>query len=111
MRRGDIYRVAKPPGNDPKKHRYFVVVSRPVLIQSRFSTVICAPIYSMHDGLSTQVAVGVDDGLKHDSSIHCDALISLSKSVLTHYVGHLSAARLSALDQALAVALHLDRQL
>ncbi len=108
MRRGDIYRVAKPPGNDPKKYRYFVVVSRPALIKSRFSTVICAPIYSMHDGLSTQVEVGVDEGLKHDSSIHCDALMSLPKSVLTHYVGHLSAARLRALDRALAIALHLD---
>ena len=109
MRRGEIYRVAKPPGNDPKKYRYFVVVSRPALIESRFSTVICAPIYSMHDGLSTQVEVGIDEGLKHDSSIHCDALMSLPKSMLTHYVGQLSAPRLRALDQALTIALHLDK--
>ena len=109
MRRGDVYRVAKPPGNDPKRYRYFVVVSRPALIKSRFSTVICAPIYSVHDGLSTQVRVGIDEGLKRDSSIHCDALMSLPKSALTHYVGHLSADRLRSLDRALAVALHLDR--
>jgi mRNA interferase MazF len=109
MKRGEIYRVAKPPGNDPKKYRYFVVVSRPALIESRFSTVICAPIYSVHDGLSTQVTVGIDEGLKHDSSIHCDALISLPKSMLTHYVGQLSESRLRVIDQALAVALYLDK--
>jgi len=47
------------------------------VIDSRFSTVICAPLYSVHDDLSTQVRVGQDEGLKHDSSIHCDELVSL----------------------------------
>jgi len=109
MRRGEVYRVARPPGNDPKRYRYFVVVSRPALIESRFSTVICAPIYSVHDGLSTQVAVGISEGLKHDSSVHCDALMSVPKSMLTHYVGQLSTAHIRAFDRALAIALHLDK--
>jgi mRNA interferase MazF len=65
-------------------------VSRQILIDSKFSTVVCAPIYSAYHGLSTQVPVGVEDGLKHDSSIHCDELVSLPKSVLTDYVGSLS---------------------
>jgi mRNA interferase MazF len=69
--------------------------------------VICAPIYTMHDGLSTQVAVSIEQGLKHDSSIHCDALMSLPKSLLTHYVGHLSAAKLHELKEALVAALSL----
>jgi hypothetical protein len=30
---------------------------RQTLIDSRFSTAICAPIYSAYDGLSTQVAI------------------------------------------------------
>jgi mRNA interferase MazF len=107
VKRGEIYRVAKPPGNDPKRFRYFVVVSRPALIDSRFSTVICAPIYTVHDGLSTQVAVGIGEGLKHDSSIHCDALMSIPKALLTHYVGRLSEEKLAALDRALLIALDL----
>lgn len=110
MKRGEIYRVARPPGDDPRKFRFFVVVSRPALIESRFSTVICAPIYSEHDRLSTQVAVGVSEGLAHDSSIHCDALMSLPKSFLTQYVGNLTGAKLEALNQALLVALDLDRE-
>jgi mRNA interferase MazF len=60
----------------------FVVVSRQVLIDSKFSTVVCAPVYSAYHGLSTQVLVGIEQGLKHDSSIHCDDLVSLPKSVL-----------------------------
>ncbi|MEK7783890.1 MAG: type II toxin-antitoxin system PemK/MazF family toxin [Chloroflexota bacterium] len=83
MKRGEMYRVAHPSALDPKKFRVFVVVSRQVLIDSRFSTVICAPVYTSYDGLATQVSVGPDEGLKHDSSIHCDELVSLPKSVLT----------------------------
>ena len=111
MKRGEIYRVTKPPGNDPRQYRIFVVVSRPALIESRFSSVICAPIYSTHDGLSTQVAVGVDEGLSHDSSIHCDALMSLPKSILTNYVSSLPASKLQAFNKALLVALDLDADL
>ncbi|HET7090873.1 MAG TPA: type II toxin-antitoxin system PemK/MazF family toxin [Anaerolineae bacterium] len=105
MKRGELYRVPHPSARDPKKFRVFVVVSRQVLIDSRFSTVVCAPIYSTHDGLSTQVLVGVDEGLKHESSIHCDELVSLPKSTLTHYVGTLSPEKIEALNQALCIAL------
>ena len=105
MKRGDLYRVAHPSARDPKKSRVFVVVSRQVLIDSRFSTVICAPIYSTHDGLSTQVPVGIDEGLKHDSSIHCDELVSLPKSILTNFVGKLSSQKIESLNIALGLAL------
>ena len=107
MKRGDLYRVAHPMARDPRRSRVFVVVSREVLIHSRFSTVICAPIYSVHDGLSTQVAVGQDQGLKQPSSIHCDELVSLSKSKLTNFVGSLSPEKLQSLNLALRVALEL----
>ena len=83
------------------------MVSRQVLIDSRFSTVICAPVYSVHDGLSIQVAVGQDEGLKHVSSIHCDELVSLPKFKLTNYVVALSPDKLPALHSVLRVALEL----
>ena len=105
MKRGELYRVAHPSARDPKKFRVFVVVSRQVVIDSRFSTVICAPIYSVHEGLSTQVLVGEDEGLKHDSSIHCDELVSLPKSALTNYIGTLSPEKVQALNKALRIAL------
>ena len=43
MKRGELYRVAKPLARDPKRFRVFVIVSRQALIESRYSTVICAP--------------------------------------------------------------------
>ena len=65
MRRGELYRVARPPARDPKRFRVFVVVSRQALIDSRFSTIICAPVYSTRHGLATQVDVGLNEGLRH----------------------------------------------
>lgn len=108
MKRGDLYRVAKPSAVDPKAYRVFVVVSRQVLVDSKFSTVVCAPVYSARHGLSTQVDVGSEEGLRHESSIHCDALVSLSKSVLTNFVGSLSSPKLAELDRALVAALGVD---
>jgi mRNA interferase MazF len=108
VRRGDLYRVAKPGGADPKAFRVFVVVSRQAVIDSRFSTVICAPVYSARHGLASQVAVGADEGLKHASALHCDELVSLPKARLTAFVGRLSGTQLHALDRALVAALDID---
>ena len=105
MKRGDLYRVPRPGRGDPKRHRVFRVVSRQALIESRFSTIICAPVYTARFGLSTEVPVGPEEGLLHDSSVHCDALVSLPKNALTRFVGTLPAARLSELDRALGIAL------
>jgi mRNA interferase MazF len=107
LKRGDLFRVRHPGRGDPKRSRVFVVVSRQALIDSLFSSVICAPVYTRRDGLATQVEVGTEDGFKHESSIHCDALVSLPKAMLNDYVSSLRSPRLRALDQALRVALAL----
>jgi mRNA interferase MazF len=105
VKRGEFYRVRHPSARDPKRSRVFIVVSRQVLVDSRFSTVVCAPIYSARHGLSTQVPVGPAEGLLHDGSIHCDDLVSLSKSMLTDFVGTLASPRVAELDRALVAAL------
>jgi mRNA interferase MazF len=107
LKRGDLFRVRRPRGGDPKRSRVFVVVSRQTLIDSRFSTLVCAPVYTRRDGLATQVELGPEDGLKHESSIHCDALVSLSKTMLTDFVASLAPARIRTVDQALRIALAL----
>jgi mRNA interferase MazF len=107
VKRGELYRVTNPSSRDPKKSRVFVVVSRQVLLDSRFSTVVCAPIYSSHEGLSSQVAVGEAEGLKRDSSVHCDELVSLPKSALTNFIGTLSPQKLQELNHALQIALEI----
>ena len=79
--------MRKPSAPDPKHRRAFVVVSRQLLIESRYETVICAPVYSKYLGLETQVEVGEPEGLKHDSAIHCDGLLSIAKARLTDFGG------------------------
>jgi mRNA interferase MazF len=53
------------------------------------------------------MAVGTSEGLKHESAIQCDGLVSLEKSRLTDYVGELTADKLAKLDAALSAALAL----
>lgn len=108
MKRGDLYRVYKGSRIDPKKYRVFVVVSRQALIDSKFSTVICAPIYSSYSGISTQVPVGSEEGLKHNSCIYCDELVSIPKNSLTDYIGTLSFEKMQQLDKALRIALEIE---
>ncbi len=106
MRRGELYRVHQPPG-DPKKFRTFVIASRQAEVDSRFSTVICAPVFTSGHGAQTQVAIGIDEGMKHESWIWCDGLASIPKSALRQYVGSLSGQRLAEFNRALAFALDL----
>ncbi len=107
MRRGELYLVERATRNDTKKQRVYVVVSRQSLIDSSYSTVICAPVYTTTEGIETQVCVGEEYGLKHSSCIRCDELVSVRKSDLTNYVGCLSSAKIQELNQALRVALSL----
>jgi mRNA interferase MazF len=108
LRRGEIYRVRQPQHGDPKKSRCFAVVSRQDLLDSRANRVLCAPINTSGVGLSTEVQVGGNEGLKHDSVINCDQITRLEKDMLTDYLGVLSQTKLKQLRTALLVALDLD---
>ena len=106
MKRGELYRVFKGSKNDSKDTRVFLVVSRQALIDTKFSTVICAPVYSNYDEIiQTQVEVGINEGLKHDSAVYCDDLHSLPKSLLTDYIGSLSESKIEEINTALRIAL------
>src|SRR5215469_1773027 len=103
MKRGELYRVSLGSKTDTKKQRVYVIVSRQELIDSVYSTLICAPVYTNYDGLSTQVRIGIGEGLKHLSAIRCDELISILKSRLTDFVGTLSEEKISELNLALSI--------
>jgi mRNA interferase MazF len=105
MKRGDLFRVYRGSKYDPKEYRVFIVVSRQLLVDSQFSTVICAPVYSKYDGFPTQIEIGIDEGLKHDSAVYCDELVSLPKTMLTDYIGALSDAKMELVNAALRIAL------
>lgn len=107
MRRGEVYRVHRP-ADDPKLYRCFVVVSRQMVIDSRFPSVVCAPVVSRGHGFSTQVLIGVDEGMKHESWVLCDGLVSARKNDLTQFLGSLGPTKIAELDRALKMALALS---
>ncbi len=108
LTRGEIYLVSPPPAGDPKRARAVVIVSRQTLCDSKADKVICASINTNADGRSTEVPIGVDEGLKHSSVINCDQLVLVPKSALTHYVGALRSKKLLALRGALRIAIDVE---
>jgi mRNA interferase MazF len=108
LKRGDLYRVYKGSKHDTKNFRVFVVVSRQILIDSKFSTVICAPVYSNYYSISTQVPIGTVEGIKHNSCIYCDELISIPKNLLTDFIGTLSSHKIEELRESLKIALEIE---
>ena len=82
-----------------------MVVSRQDVIDNQFPTVICAPVRTKYGGLSSQVEVGVDEGMKHDCAVYCDELFSLPKFILTNYISHLSITKMEEVNSALRIAL------
>ena len=64
--------------------------------------------YDSRAGIASQENVGTEEGLKHESAVHCDELVSLPKSVLTDHVGSLSGPQISKLNTALKAALAVE---
>lgn len=104
MKRGELYRIEKPGKEDPKRFRVYVIVSRQQFIETNYSSVICAPVYTNYNNLLTEVSIGVDEGLRQDSSIGCDESTSLPKFALTNFIGSLSPQKIQELNQALMVS-------
>jgi len=108
MMRGEIYRTQEKTPERGYKPGFYVVVSRNFVAgNDDVSTVVCAPVYSEILGLRSEVILGVEDGLPHESSIRCDFLTLMFKRKLTHFIGTLSAGKARDLNRALRYALEL----
>ena len=108
MNRGEIYRTADATPERGDKPGFYVVVSRQFVADNEdIPTVVCAPIYGRILGVTTEVAVGVEDGLPRDCAIRTDFLCLMFKGRLSRFVSRLGAARTAQLDRALADALDL----
>lgn len=109
MERGDLF-IATPPPGDPRRQRIYLVVSRAEFVTSKYSTVVCVPVYSGRSGLPTEVLLGPQHGLKVDSALRCDELTSVRRETLRTYVGHLSGAKMSEVGRAMVVALGIEQE-
>jgi len=88
--------------------------ARPVLVLTRetvrphLATVTVAPITSTVRGLSTEVAVGVGNGLEAPSVVSCDNVTTIPAGALGIQIGVLLNAQEAALSAAIQAAFDLD---
>jgi mRNA interferase MazF len=88
--------------------------SRPVLVLTRelvrphLTTVTIAPITTRIRGLSTEVGVGVANGLARPSVISCDSITTIPVDALGDEIGVLLDSQEQALSDAIAAAFDLD---
>jgi len=87
---------------------------RPVLVLTRsvvrpyLRNVTIAPITSTIRGLSSELAVGPDNGLSHESVVSCDNVTTIPVTALLQQIGHLLPAQEAALAVALQNAFDLE---
>lgn len=87
--------------------------TRPVLVLTRevvrphLNRVSVAPITSTIRGLSTEVPVGANNGLDHDSVVNCDNIVTVPKAALGRHLGYLFDAQEPALADAIRAAFDL----
>ncbi len=102
--RGEIWRYRFKA---PDKLRPVLVLTRPEVIQF-LHTVTVAPVTSTIRGASSEVTVGIAEGLKHESAVNLDHVQTVERSRLVGYVGRLSSDRMRDVCRALAVAVACD---
>jgi mRNA interferase MazF len=83
---------------------------RPVLVLSRqeviplLHTVMVAPVTSTRRGAPSEVAVGADEGLKHESAVNLDHVQTVERARLVSFVGELSSGQMRHVCRALSIA-------
>lgn len=104
INRGEIWLYSFRP---PDKRRPVLVLSRQQVIPL-LHTVMVAPITSTIRGAPSEVALGVAEGLKHDSAVNLDHVQTVEQARLERRLGSLSADKMQAVCRALAVAAGCD---
>lgn len=87
----------------PDKRRPVLVLSRQEVIPL-LHTVMVAPITSTRRGAPSEVPVGVNEGLKHESAVNLDHVQTVERAQLVTFVGSLTAAQMRLVCRALAIA-------
>ncbi len=100
VNRGEIWLYTFKP---PNKRRPVVVLTRPEVI-TLLDTVMVAPITSTVRGAPSEVAVGINEGLKRESAVNLDHVQTVDKHRLQRFVGSLDASKMLEVCRALAIA-------
>jgi mRNA interferase MazF len=96
-RRGDVWLA------ELDKVRPVVILTRDPLA-ALLHALIAAPVTSTVRGLSTEVKVGAEDGVRHESVVNLDNVQLIARSRLIRRVGRARRATMTAICAALATA-------
>jgi mRNA interferase MazF len=83
---------------------------RPVLVLSRqraltlLRTALVAPITSAIHGAPSEVQVGTEEGLKHESVVNLDQVQTVDQRKLQHFIGTVGPGKMTAVCRALMIA-------
>ena len=100
VRRGEVWFYAF---SHPDKTRPVVVLTRQEVI-GLLRTVMVAPVTSTVRGAPSEVLVGIDEGLRHDSAVNLDHVQTVETARLRRRVGQLGPEKMDAVCRALAMA-------
>ncbi len=89
------------------KRRPVVILTRE-LVRPFLTTVTVAPITTSVRGLSTEIGVGIANGLERESVINCDNIQTIPVEALGRQLGFLLPHQESELSAAIAAAFDLD---
>jgi mRNA interferase MazF len=106
VNRGEVWRYRFAT---PDKIRPVLVLTRQEVI-GLLHTVMVAPITSTIRGAPSEVAVGVREGLKHESAVNLDHVQTVERARLVGFLGHLGPEKMRQVCRALAVAVGCDAQ-
>jgi mRNA interferase MazF len=101
---GDLWMYEFSP---PDKLRPVLVLARQCAIDN-LRSIMVAPITSTIRGLPSEVRVGIEHGLRHDSAVNLDHVQTVSKARLRRRLGKLRAGDMAAVCRALRVAAGCD---
>jgi mRNA interferase MazF len=99
--RGEIWMFSFPR---PDKKRPVLVLTRDDMI-GRLHTVTVAPITTTVRGVPSEVAVGVECGLKQPSAVNLHHIATVPRAGLRSYVGSVSRPTMAHVRTALLFAL------
>jgi mRNA interferase MazF len=105
MRRGEVWWARLPL---PSKDRPVVLLSRDEVYGMRAMATV-APVTSKFRGLRTEVRIGRRDGLRSDSVVNLDDIVTIPQAALDRRVTTLSPERLREIEQAIRFALSLPK--
>jgi mRNA interferase MazF len=104
MNRGEIWMFRFGP---PDKERPVLVLTRSDMI-GRLNTVTVAPLTPTLRGVASEVAVGVECGLKAQSAINLHHVVTVPRAGLRRFVGSVAPDVLHKVRAALLFALGFD---